>query len=244
VLCFSQYGGDLNKYCPALLPDIPIKNTIGDVLAKNGLTQLRLAETEKYNHVTYFMDSERTIDFPGEKKILVASPAVATFDLAPDMAAPEITREFLRNIAHFDAVIMNYANGDMVGHTGDMAATIKSLESLDFCLSKIVPAVLKLGGAIMITADHGNAEKMSDWRGRKWTAHTTNPVPFILVSNSSLLRKDSRARFPFAGEGVSPEGRRGSGIKLRRRGTLANIAATMLKLLGLRAPREMQPPLF
>ena len=228
ILCFSQYGvPELDKCCPALLPDVPIRNTLGDVLAGNGLTQLRLAETEKYNHVTYFMDAERMMDYPGEKKILVPSPAVATFDLAPEMSAPEITREFLRNIGGFDAVIMNYANGDMVGHTGNMAAAVKSLEVLDLCLSKIVPAVLKLGGAIMITADHGNAEKMSDWRGRKWPAHTTNPVPFVLVSPRRWWSATK------GGDGG-----------LCKHGGLANIAATMLKLLGVKPPREMERALF
>lgn len=215
ILCFSEYGEGLDKYCPALLPDIPVKNTLGDVLAKNGISQLRLAETEKYNHVTYFFDAERMIDYPNQKKILVPSPAVATFDMKPEMAAPEITAEFLKNAGRFQVTIMNYANGDMVGHTGNRAAAIRAMEVLDRCLAKIVPAVLKLGGTILITADHGNAEKMADWRGRKWTAHTTGPVPFIAVSSSGLRLKPPR----------------GAG--------LANIAPTILKLLGIKAPREM-----
>jgi 2,3-bisphosphoglycerate-independent phosphoglycerate mutase len=215
ILCFSQYGDGLDKYCPALLPDIPIKNTLGDILEANKISQLRLAETEKYNHVTNIFDSERMVDYKGEQKILVPSPKVATFDLKPEMSAPEITKEFLKNIGKFDVVIMNYANGDMVGHTGSMPATIKAMETLDACLGKIVPAVLKLDGTILITADHGNAEKMSDWRGRKWTAHTTNRVPFICVSNKKIVLK-----------------------KLRNMG-LANIAPTMLKLLGVKKSKEM-----
>jgi 2,3-bisphosphoglycerate-independent phosphoglycerate mutase len=220
ILCFSQYGRGLDKYCPALLSNTPIKNTLGDVLAKNDLSQLRLAETEKYNHVTYFFDSERMVDYPLEKKILVPSPSVATFDMKPEMSAPQITREFLKNINHFQVVIMNYANGDMVGHTGNKPATIRAMEALDKCLARIVPVVLKLGGTILITADHGNAEKMADWRGRKWTAHTTNPVPFILVSDQRLRLR-----------------------RLRGAG-LANIAPTMLKLLGIHRPREMSQSLI
>jgi 2,3-bisphosphoglycerate-independent phosphoglycerate mutase len=219
ILCFSQYGDGLDKYCPALIPDIPVRNTLGDVLAKYGVSQLRLAETEKYNHVTYFFDAERMIDYPGEKKILVPSPAVATFDMKPEMSAPEITREFLKNIGKFRVVIMNYANGDMVGHTGNLRAAIRAMEELDKCLSKIVPAALKLDGTVLITADHGNAEKMTDFWGRKWTAHTTNPVRFIAASNGRIeLRRV-----------------RGAG--------LANIAPTMLRLLGIRPPREMAEPL-
>ncbi|MDR2770258.1 MAG: 2,3-bisphosphoglycerate-independent phosphoglycerate mutase, partial [Rickettsiales bacterium] len=171
ILCFSQYGDGLDKDCPALLPDAQVKNTLGDVLAGNGITQLRLAETEKYNHVTYFFDAERMIDYPGEEKILEASPNVATFDIAPEMAARGITSQFLKNIGRFDAVIMNYANGDMVGHTGNIGATVKALEFLDACLAKIVPAALKLGGAVLITSDHGNVEKMrAGFFGRRsWT---------------------------------------------------------------------------
>jgi 2,3-bisphosphoglycerate-independent phosphoglycerate mutase len=219
ILCFSQYGGGLNKYCPALLSDIPVKNTLGDVLAKHGLSQLRLAETEKYNHVTYFFDAERMIDYPNEKKILVPSPAVATFDMRPEMSAPEITREFLKNAGKFRVIIMNYANGDMVGHTGNKRAAIAAMEDLDKCLSKIVPAALKLGGAVLIAADHGNAEKMADFWGRKWTAHTTNPVRLIAASNRKITLRHVK----------------GAG--------LANIAPTMLKLLGIKPPKEMTKPL-
>jgi 2,3-bisphosphoglycerate-independent phosphoglycerate mutase len=218
ILCFSQYGDGLDKYCPALLPDVRIKNTLGDVLAKNKISQLRLAETEKYNHVTYFFDAERELNYPLEKKILVQSPKVATFDLLPEMAAPEITAEFLKNIRMFDVVIMNYANGDMVGHTGNRRAAIRAMEILDDCLARIVPAALGLGGAVMITADHGNAEKMADFLGRKWTAHTTNPVPFVLASAKKIKLRE----IPGAG--------------------LANIAPTILKLLGIKPPREMTAP--
>jgi 2,3-bisphosphoglycerate-independent phosphoglycerate mutase len=222
MLCFSQYGDGLDGYCPALLPDVPIKNTLGDILAKNGLSQLRLAETEKYNHVTYFFDAERMIDYPKEKKILVPSPAVATFDLTPEMSAPGITGQFLKNARDFDAIIMNYANGDMVGHTGNRRAAIAAMETLDKCLARIVPMVLKLDGTILITADHGNAEKMASglFGTRPWTAHTMNPVPLVAVSNRRIGLKNPRG---------------GAG--------LANIAPTMLKLLGINRPREMAAPL-
>lgn len=214
MLCFSQYGEGLNEVCPALLPDIPVLNTLGDVLATNGKSQLRIAETEKYNHVTYFFDAERNVDFPGGDKALIASPAVATFDLQPEMSAIEITDTLLPRLAEFDVVILNYANGDMVGHTGNEAAAIKAMEVLDAQLARLVPAVLKLGGTILITADHGNAEKM--WDGENdlpWTAHTTNPVNFIVVSNNPPA--------------------------VVRDGGLADIAPTMLKLLDIPQPHDM-----
>lgn len=213
MLCFSQYGEGLNELCPALLPDIPVSNTLGDVLAENGKSQLRIAETEKYNHVTYFFDSERNIDYPGEEKILIPSPAVATFDLKPEMSAIEITDALLPRLGEYDVVILNYANGDMVGHTGNEVATIKAMEVLDAQLSRLVPAVLNLGGTILITADHGNAEKLWDAvNNLPWTAHTTNPVNFIVVSNEAHVVHD---------------------------GGLADIAPTMLKLLDIPQPHGM-----
>ncbi len=213
ILCFSQYGEGLNELCPALLPDIPVENTLGDVLAEHGKTQLRIAETEKYNHVTYFFDAERNVDLPGEKKILIDSPAVATFDLKPEMSAREITDALLPELSKFDVVILNYANGDMVGHTGNEPAAIRAMEFLDSQLSRLVPAVLDLGGTVLITADHGNAEKMwDDENNLPWTAHTTNPVNFIVVSNEDIAVAN---------------------------GGLADIAPTMLKLLGLPQPSDM-----
>jgi 2,3-bisphosphoglycerate-independent phosphoglycerate mutase len=220
MLCFSQYGGGLDKYCPALIQNLPVKNTLGDVLAKHKISQLRLAESDKYNHVTYFFDAERTMDYPNELKIQVPSSKVKTFDLKPEMSAFEITKEFLKNAGKFDVIVMNYANGDMVGHTGNKPATVRAIEVLDECLERIVPATLKLGGTILITADHGNAERMADWRGRVWKGHSTNKVNFIAVSPAPL--------------------------KLRppRRAGLANVAPTILKLLGIKPPKEMDKPLI
>jgi len=213
MLCFSQYGEGLNEHCPALLPDVAVRNTLGDVLAAAGKSQLRIAETEKYNHVTYFFDAERNIDFPGADKTLIPSPAVATFDMKPEMAAVEITDALLPKLGQFDVVILNYANGDMVGHTGNEAATIKAMETLDAQLARLVPAVLNLDGTILITADHGNAEKLwDDVNNLPWTAHTTNPVNFIVVSNKPHAAHD---------------------------GGLSDIAPTILKLAGVPAPADM-----
>lgn len=214
MLCFSQYGEGLNEKCPALLSDIPVKNTLGDVIAAAGLRQLRIAETEKYNHVTYFMDAERTIDFPGEEKVLIDSPNVATFDLKPEMSAPEITRALLPRLDRFDVVLMNFANGDMVGHTGNESAAIRAMECLDAQLAEIVPAVLKLGGKMLIIADHGNAEKMWDDKANApWTAHTNNKVRAIMVGEPR--------------------------VKKIKNGGLADVAPTILKLLGVKQPSDM-----
>lgn len=214
MLCFSQYGEGLNEKCPAILEDISVNNTLGDVIAKSGLTQLRIAETEKYNHVTYFMDAERTIDFDGEEKVLIDSPAVATFDMKPEMSAYEITDALIPRLSKFDVVIMNFANGDMVGHTGNEKATIKAMQVLDEQLSKIVPEVLKLGGQMLIIADHGNAEKMWDDKSNfPWTAHTNNKVRAIMVSEPM--------------------------VKKIKNGGLADVAPTILKLLGIKQPKDM-----
>ncbi len=214
MLCFSQYGEGLNEHCPALLSDIPVKNTLGDVIAAAGLSQLRIAETEKYNHVTYFMDAERTIDFDGEEKVLIDSPDVATFDMKPEMSANEITAALLPRLAKFDVVLMNFANGDMVGHTGNESAAIRAMECLDNQLKQIVPAVLKLGGQMLIIADHGNAETMwDDKNNTPWTAHTNNKVRAILVSKPAH--------------------------KKIKNGGLADVAPTLLKLLGVKQPKDM-----
>lgn len=212
MLTFAPYGEDLGDI-PALLIDTEIKNTLGDAIAAAGLRQLRIAETEKYNHVTYFMDALRNIDYPGESKVLVPSPDVATFDMAPEMAAEKITDELLARLDNVDVVILNYANGDMVGHTGNMAAATRAMEFLDTQLARIVPAVLARGGALLITADHGNSEQMwDDVANAPHTAHTTNPVYFIAVTPTP--------------------------VKLHC-GTLADIAPTVLHLLGVAMPPDM-----
>ncbi len=213
ILCFSQYGEGLDDVCPALLPDIKTENTLGDILEKNGKSQLRIAETEKYNHVTYFMDAERNIDYENEEKVLIPSPSVATFDMKPEMSAHEITDALLPRLSKFDVVLLNYANGDMVGHTGNEGAAIRAMECLDKQLARLVPAVLELNGCVLIIADHGNAEQM--WDGEHnvpLTSHTTNPVNFIMVSNGEYVAHD---------------------------GGLADIAPTILKLVGIEKPKEM-----
>ena len=213
ILCFSQYGEGLDDVCPALLPDIKTENTLGDILEKNGKTQLRIAETEKYNHVTYFMDAERNIDYAGEEKVLIPSPDVATFDMKPEMSANEITDALLTRLSKFDVVLLNFANGDMVGHTGNESAAIRAMESLDKQLSRIVPAVLDLDGCVLIIADHGNCEQMwDDEHNVPLTSHTTNPVNFIMVSNHKFVAHD---------------------------GGLSDIAPTILKLVGIEKPAEM-----
>ena len=213
ILCFSQYGEGLNEMCPALLNDEIQANSFGQVLAASGKTQLRIAETEKYNHVTYFFDIESNDDLVGEKKILIPSPDVATFDLKPEMSAGEITDKLLSELPNFDVVILNYANGDMVGHTGVESAAIRAMEYLDTQLARLVPVVLNLGGAILITADHGNAEEMWDYKNNApCTSHTTNPVNFIVVGLGDVVVHD---------------------------GGLADIAPTMLKILDLPQPADM-----
>ena len=213
ILCFSQYGEGLNEKCPALLPDVVVENTLGDVLAANGISQLRIAETEKYNHVTYFFDAERNIDFAGGNKILIASPDVATFDMKPEMSAVEITDALIPVLGEYDVIILNWANGDMVGHTGNIDAAVRAMETLDAQLARLVPAVLNLGGTVLITADHGNAEKMwDDENNLPWTAHTTNPVNFVVVADDAPTVRD---------------------------GGLADIAPTMLKILGIAQPPQM-----
>ncbi|HEX8078376.1 MAG TPA: 2,3-bisphosphoglycerate-independent phosphoglycerate mutase, partial [Chthoniobacterales bacterium] len=196
-------------FAPDGLPKI-----LGEVVSSAGKKQLRIAETEKYPHVTYFFNGGIETAFPGEDRKIVPSPKVATYDLKPQMSAVEVTDEVLARIADFDLIILNFANPDMVGHTGVVAAGIKAVETIDECLSRIVPAVLELGGACLITADHGNCELMRNPDGSPNTAHTTNLVHFIYVAQD--------------GE----EFRVNDGI-------LADVAPTLLFLLGLPQPREM-----
>jgi 2,3-bisphosphoglycerate-independent phosphoglycerate mutase len=201
---------------PIAFPQEEIKNTLAEVLSANGLKQLHTAETEKYAHVTFFFNGGLEAAVPGEDRVLIPSPKVATYDLKPEMSAREVTDSVVAEIAtdKYDVVIMNYANADMVGHTAIKTAVVKAVETVDECLGKVVEAVLAKGGAVLITADHGNADKIAEpGTDLPFTAHTTNPVPFILVSEKNK--------------------------KLRGGGILADIAPTMLDLLGLPKPPEM-----
>ncbi len=201
---------------PVAFPAERLENVFGEYISKLGLRQLRLAETEKYAHVTFFFNGGQEQPFEGEDHILVPSPNVATYDLKPEMSAPEVTDHLVQAIEEgkYDAIIVNYANGDMVGHTGKFEASVQAVETLDECLGRVTRAIHKVGGAMLITADHGNCEKMLDEEtGQPYTAHTTNPVPLIYVG-------DRAARFS--------EG-----------GSLCDVAPTLLKIMGLPQPAEM-----
>lgn len=209
---------DVSFETPVAFPDQVLANTISEVWSKAGLTQFHTAETEKYAHVTYFFGGGREAPFPNEDRLLVPSPKVATYDLKPEMSAFEITQACLSRIAEnrYDCVVMNFANADMVGHTGNLEATIKAIQVVDECVGQIVDAVMKHQGIIAITADHGNAEIMEDSKsGQPHTAHTTSPVPFILV--------DSKRK----------------GVPLRAGGILADVAPTILQVQELAIPSEM-----
>ena len=210
----TQYAASIPA--PSAFKQTALTNVLGEYLAKNDKTQLRIAETEKYAHVTFFFSGGREEPFPGEERILIPSPNVATYDLQPEMSAPEVTDRIVEAIENqrFDVIIVNYANGDMVGHTGVFEAAVKAVECLDACVGRIVTALDKVGGEALITADHGNVEQMEDaCTGQAHTAHTCEPVPFIYVGKRPL--------------------------KLREGGVLADVAPTMLKLLGLPQPAEM-----
>lgn len=211
----SEYSKDLNKFHSLLFPSEELKGTLGEVVAAAGKTQLRLAETEKYAHVTFFLNGGREACFEGEARILVPSPKVATYDLQPEMSAQEVTDRLVAAIGseRFDLIVVNYANGDMVGHTGKLSAALKAVEMLDRCLGQVAAAIAKIGGALVITADHGNVEKMEDCAsGEPHTAHTLELVPIVLVGG--------------------PGGALGDG-------TLGDVAPTLLELMGLPKPKEM-----
>jgi 2,3-bisphosphoglycerate-independent phosphoglycerate mutase len=201
-----------------------LENILGEVIAKHGLKQFRTAETEKYAHVTYFFNGGLEDPLPGEDRELVPSPMVATYDKDPEMSAKQVTNAAIRacNRQLYSLVVMNYANPDMVGHTGKMDATIQALEEVDHELGRLLLAIGRVGGTALIIADHGNAEYMHDEQGRPWTAHTTNPVPFILVE----------------GEGLKIPGH-GCEVELREGGCLADVAPTILQILQLPIPVEM-----
>ncbi len=211
-VCFTHFSETVKGYV-AFKPT-NLDNTLGEVLSQNNLKQLRIAETEKYPHVTFFMSGGREAEFPGEERILIASPKVATYDLKPEMSAPEVTEALLKEIEadKFDAIILNYANPDMVGHSGMLEPTVKAIETVDEGLGKVVDAIIAKGGYAIITADHGNSDEVVTLEGKPMTAHTTNPVPVIVTKEGITLRED---------------------------GKLADLAPTMLDLLNVDKPAEM-----
>ena len=183
-VCMTQYDATMPNVDVAYKPE-SLTNTFGEYLSKNDLTQLRIAETEKYAHVTFFFNGGVEKQYPGEERILVKSPSVATYDLQPEMSAYEVTDKMVEAVksGKYDALILNYANCDMVGHTGVFEAAVKAVEAVDACIGRVEAAVKEMGGCILLTADHGNADRMVDDDGSPFTAHTTNPVPFIPVSS-------------------------------------------------------------
>lgn len=211
-VCMTQYDATITA--PVAFPPEEIRDTLGEVLAQHGLHQLRIAETEKYAHVTFFFNGGVEAPNANEERILIPSPKVATYDLQPEMSAEEVTQALLAELDKdkFDAIILNFANPDMVGHTGVLSAAIAAMEKVDDCAGRIVRKVLSLGGSVCITADHGNLEKMAESDGSPNTAHTTNPVPFILVSDKQYQL---------------------------HQGILADIAPTLLELLGIKQPEAM-----
>ncbi len=212
-VCMTQYDATMPNVDVAFKPQ-SLKNTLGEYISDQGMAQLRIAETEKYAHVTFFFNGGVEKQYEGEDRILVKSPAVATYDLQPEMSAYEVTDKLVSAIksGKYDVIILNFANCDMVGHTGVFEAAVKAVEAVDDCVGKVVTAIQEMGGVALITADHGNADKMVDADGSPFTAHTTNPVPFCVV---------------------------GYDCELREGGRLADIAPTMLQILGLPQPEEM-----
>ena len=212
-VCMTQYDATMPNVQVAFKPQV-LKNTLGEYLSDKGMTQLRIAETEKYAHVTFFFNGGVETVYPGEDRILVKSPKVATYDLQPEMSAYEVTDKMVEAIksGKYDVIILNYANCDMVGHTGVFEAAVKAVEAVDTCVGRVTAAIREMDGVLLLTADHGNADKMVDEDGEPFTAHTTNPVPFCVAGYSCQLREGGR---------------------------LADIAPTMLQILGLPQPEEM-----
>ena len=212
---FTNYDETLLPYVHIAFKKEEIKNTLGEYISKLGLTQLRIAETEKYAHVTFFFNGGEEKQYEGEDRILIPSPKVETYDMKPEMSAGEVTDKVVDaiNSKKYDVIILNYANPDMVGHTGSLEATIKALEFLDGCVKRVVDAIENNDGTLLITADHGNAEQMIDYKtGELHTAHTTNPVPLVLIGREDVKLKEGR---------------------------LADLAPTMLDLMNLEKPAEM-----
>ncbi|MBR5518080.1 MAG: PglZ domain-containing protein, partial [Clostridia bacterium] len=211
-VCMTQYDATMPNVMVAFKPQT-LENTLGEVLSKKGLKQLRIAETEKYAHVTFFFNGGVEAVSDGEDRALIASPKVATYDLKPEMSAFEVCDEVLDRIdsEKYDVIILNFANCDMVGHTGVFEAAQTAVEAVDTCVGKVVDKMLEKGGRVLITADHGNADKMLDTDGSTFTAHTTNLVPLILVGDDKELKP----------------------------GRLCDLAPTMLELMGIEKPVEM-----
>ena len=222
LVTFTQY--DQNFPVKVAFPPESLNNFIGQIVSENGLKQYRTAETEKYPHVTYFFNGGVEIPLPGEERHLIPSPRVATYDMKPEMSAEELTISCSKAIKSGDYafVVINFANPDMVGHTGNMDSTIKAIETVDKCIGQIVNATGEMGGSILITADHGNAEVMKGPAGEPWTAHTTNKVPLIFIEGE-------KRKIP----------NMGNEINLRDNAGLADIAPTLLQLLNLPIPKEM-----
>jgi 2,3-bisphosphoglycerate-independent phosphoglycerate mutase len=216
LLGMVEYSDAHNAFMATAYPKRQIVNTLGEWVAAQGLTQFRLAETEKYPHVTFFLNGGREVPFAGEERFMPKSPKVATYDLQPEMSAPEVTEKFVEAIGRgYDLIVVNYANPDMVGHTGSLPAAIRAVEAVDQGLGRVLAALEKAGGAMVIIADHGNCEVMVDpVTGGPHTAHTTNPVPVIVVGGPA-------------------------GVHLRSGGRLADVAPTVLELMGLPLPPEM-----
>ena len=212
-VCMTQYDATMPNVHVAFKPE-SLTNTFGEYISNLGLTQLRIAETEKYAHVTFFFNGGVEKQFEGEDRILVASPKVATYDMQPEMSAYEVTDKVVEAVKSnkYDAIILNFANCDMVGHTGVFEAAKKAVEAVDECVGKVFDAIREMGGVMLITADHGNADKMIAEDGTPFTAHTTNPVPFVVANFKCELRDG---------------------------GKLCDIAPTMLKIMGLPQPKEM-----
>ena len=213
-VCMAEYDATMPN-CEVAYPPVELKNVLGQYLSENGKTQLRIAETEKYAHVTFFFNGGVEAPYEGEDRCVIPSPKVATYDLKPEMSAPEVAAECKKRIesGKYDVVILNFANCDMVGHTGVFDAAVKAVEAVDAAVKEVVEAVLAAGGCAFLTADHGNAEKMMNPDGTPFTAHTTNVVPFVAIGCGD--------------------------VKLREGGCLADIAPTMLPYIGLPVPAEM-----
>ena len=213
-VCMTQYDAQMPNVNVAFKPQ-SLQNTFGQYIADKGLTQLRIAETEKYAHVTFFFNGGVEAPYENEDRALIASPKVATYDLKPEMSAYEVTDEMLARLdsGKYDVIILNFANCDMVGHTGVFDAAVAAVEAVDTCVGKVVDKILSMGGRALITADHGNADQMYEPDGSPFTAHTTNPVPLLLVGDSEHTLKEG--------------------------GRLADLAPTMLEMLGLEQPKEM-----